>query len=225
MQKLLNLLRGVFYSLYVFFAFIGGGLFFRIKQNEKPKANLILIPGILVNSLTMWPMGRFLSKRGYNVLIPNFGWNIFGVDKQAEKINLFWEKQKVDAKLPLCVIGHSMGGLIAHYWVKNYKIKTDKLITLATPFLGSKSIYWGPWYFFSASRWLEPKMEVSDFFVKDEEIQKTYFVGDDDAFVSQKSGLPEGEKGNNVLMKGRGGHSALQMSGRVFEKVLEVLER
>lgn len=219
MEKILQKLKDVFYRLYVFFTFLGGGLFFRIQKNQKPKANVILLSGVLLNSLTLRPMGSFLSKRGYNVLIPRLGWNIEKTEQKAKKLNDLMEKQKINSNLPLYVIGYSMGGLVAHYWIKNYGIKITKLITLGTPFLGSKVIKHRLWFFLPAAYSLTSKTQIPDYVVMDKNLPQINVAADDDILVEQVSALLPEKK--HYVFHNLGGHSALQMHRKVFEKMAE----
>lgn len=178
----------------------------------------------MLNSLGFRPMGSYLNRLGYNVFIPKIGWNIWNVDTQAEKVNEFWKKQNIDSKLPLYVVGHSMGGLISHYWINKFKIKPQKLITLGTPFLGSKSIYWGPWYFFPASKWIKPTTQLPDYIIQKASFEQINVVTDDDALVEIKSGLPERIDSQKIILKQYGGHSALEIREKSFERVGELIE-
>lgn len=219
MFRLKSFFLGMYYSLFLFFCFCGGGLFFRFKNQFSNKANVILIPGLLVNRLSMYPMAAFLSRLGYNVYCPALGWNIWGIDRQAQKVEQFMQKQRIDQSLPLYVIGHSMGGLIAHYWLNHSQVKVDKIITLGTPFLGSKAIYYGPWYFFPAAHWIYPQTTIPSYLAQN--ISQINIGSDDDALVPLSSSLPMDVFSSKILLSKIGGHSALQLSKKTFRKIIE----
>ncbi len=223
MHKLYNKIKSILYGIYSYLHFCGGGFFFKIEQNKTPKGNIILIPGIMHNSLTMRPMGSFFNKLGYNIYLPKIGWNVWDVDTQTKKVNQFWKKLTIDKSLPLFIVGHSMGGLIAHYWVKNYKIKPKKLITLGTPFLGSNAIYWGPWYFLPAAKWIKPQKKLPDYIIKAKHFTQINIVTSDDNLVTINSGLPKKIDSQKIVLKNYGGHSGLEIGKKTFEKIYSLI--
>lgn len=225
MQKLIqSKIKAICYGLFIFYLFLGGGLFYKFKNTKKSKGNILLIPGFLVNSLTFRPMASFLNKKGYNVYLPSLGWNVWKLENQSDKLEKFWQNQNIEKDVPLFVIGHSMGGLIAHAWVHKYQIKPKKLITLATPFLGSKSIYWGPWCFFPAAKCLLPKEKTEDCVLKKSLCKQINIATKEDALVKKESGLCEEIESQKILLENVGGHSGMQVNKVVFEEVVGLIK-
>jgi len=222
MEKFYNFIKNSFYGIFAYLLFCGLGYFYKTKHHKNPKGNIVLISGFMHNSFTMRPTGVWLNKLGYNVYFPQIGWNVCELDQQTKKVDFFWQNLKIKKNVPLYIIGHSMGGLIAHYWIKNFQIQPNKLITLGTPFLGSSAIYWGPWYFLPAAKWLKPKKKLPNYILKKSNFKQVNLVTKEDIFVTIKSGLPEAIESQKIVLKNVGGHSGLEINAKqVGKKILE----
>lgn len=217
-------LHEIYYEFHCLVCVLGGGAFYKIHQPQKPKANVVVIHGLLVNNLVFRPMASFLSRRGYNVYLPEIGWNIWSIQEQTAKLEHFWKKQNINQSLPLYILGHSMGGILAHYWITNYKVKPHKLVTLGCPFLGSKIILKDYWYLFPATYALVAKNEPDEYVLTKAPFCQINIAAETDALLPVSSALCDQIESEKILLKDVGGHSGLQINPVVFQKVVELLD-
>lgn len=104
------------------------------------KGLVILLHGILRSKTDMLPLALYLKKRGYDVLNILYPSRKKSLEELAEFIH---EKitacPDYGADKPLHFVTHSMGGLIARYYIETYKPKNlGKVVMLSPPNTGSE---------------------------------------------------------------------------------------
>lgn len=120
------------------FGWLFGG---KPKQINAPSGTIICIHGLYHNP-SAWTVFRFIAKiKGYQVIcLSYYPWQGSFVDISERLYREVFTYIKTCSK-PLIFVGHSLGGLIAgrivSKLVKN-GVSVSKLITLGTPFKGSK---------------------------------------------------------------------------------------
>lgn len=95
---------------------------------------VVVLHGLYMSGLIMWPLCRRLQKRGYSTL--NLSYNTLSPDMDAicRQIDTF-----IDGE-PTAFVCHSMGGLIARRYLERGSANVrwvDPVITLGTPHKGS----------------------------------------------------------------------------------------
>lgn len=111
------------------------------------KQPVILIQGYMEPSwYFMWGVKRHLQKTGHPAYGINLAPNIGDADKAARKLAQYAEKIHHLHNQKVTLIGHSFGGLIARHYLQHLGgVKTtDRLVTIATPHLGTYVAYLGP---------------------------------------------------------------------------------
>lgn len=118
----------------------------RRKTFYKSKTPVLLIYGFFSSRRALSVMERLLKQRGYEVMSFNLGgmFGIFftrGIIETANFINfkLMRQFERNDFK-KIRIVAHSKGGLVALWWLLRlggYRY-CDKLITMGTPFKGSR---------------------------------------------------------------------------------------
>ncbi len=114
----------------------------KISSPQDNRCPIILVHGYMMRGLVMYPIKRRLSKDGYkNVYLFTYSPPWLNIDDfslqlkdKIESVKKETGAEKVD------LICHSMGGLVALNYINNHDgVKNiDRLITLGTPFGGSK---------------------------------------------------------------------------------------
>lgn len=103
------------------------------------KGYVILLHGILRSKTDMLPLSLYLKKRGYNtlnILYPSRKKSLEDLTEFVHKKIQAWDEY--DEKAPLHFVTHSMGGLIARYYIDSYKPKNlGKVVMLSPPNTGS----------------------------------------------------------------------------------------
>lgn len=119
---------------------------FNFKETQPP---VLLIYGFFSSRRTLSVMERLLNIRGYQVMSFNLGGVLGtfftrGIKETAEFIDKKIRRQiKRHGFKKLYIVGHSKGGLVALWWLLRLggSQYCDHVITMATPFRGSRLTY------------------------------------------------------------------------------------
>ncbi len=194
-------------------------------SDEKPP--ILLIHGYMMRGWTLLYLKKRLEKDGWNQVytwsyIPPFKKIPYYAGQLENKVNGIL---KETSQTKIILIGHSMGGLLARYYIGHLKENSyvEKLITIGTPHKGTKlwSFTYSP-----CGTDMRPK---SDFLKKLGLIPTTiktlsiYSSFDEIILPYQNSRL----KGKNILNKefDNLGHMRLIFSARVYEEIRSFLSK
>lgn len=196
---------------------------------------IILLQGFLGTSGVLEPLDRFLQAEKRNVIILDLGIvNIRDIRESAERLVFEIERimdlySKSHGFKEIDIVAHSMGGLIAYYYVKKLGGHrcVRKLITLGSPFRGTWAALVGSILFGFFSRGVRQMLPGSKF-LKDlhithhNQIQtKIYSIAAQyDTISPPESCFLKGAT-NRILPLG---HASLLMDKRVFENILGFLD-
>jgi triacylglycerol lipase len=204
-------------------------------QQESQEPPIILLQGFLGTSGVLQPLDRYLQGQGRNVFMLDLGIiNIGDIRKSAELlvyeverlIDLYSKKhnfKKVD------IVAHSMGGLIAYYYVKKLggHRAVRKLITLGTPFRGTWAALLGTAMFGLLSRGVSQMLPRSQFLKelhapnRNRIRTKVYSLAAQyDTISPPESCFLKGAT-NRILPLG---HASLLIDKRVFQNIVLFLE-
>lgn len=198
------------------------------KESSEPP--VILLQGFLGTSSVLKPLDEYLQKQGRNVFVVDLGIvNIQDIRESAEKLLFEIERimdeyskrfdfQEVD------MVAHSMGGLIALYYVRRlggHRLVRN-LITLGTPYRGTYAaglgvalfglLSKGVWQMLPGSRFLKELHEIP------KEAQDTHLVSlaaQHDTLCPPSSCFLKGATNRIVPL----GHASLLMDERVFRSI------
>ena len=119
--------------------FFGG----RPYNNPQSKINhppILLVHGYGLNRLSMFFVDLYLRKRGYP--------HIWSINHPVHKDDILLFAEELDQKIrwyshvtqkpTITVIAHSMGGIVSAIALKKYNSPIHKLVTLGTPWKGTK---------------------------------------------------------------------------------------
>ena len=158
----------------------------------------------------------------YNVLNPDIRVAAHMLDEQVERV------RKQNGGRPVCLVGHSMGGLIARYYVQRLggDAHVPLVITLATPHSGTAMALWAPPH--PVLRQLRPGSPLLAELAEPCAGCRSQFVAFysnlDEAIIPSSRGRLEHPdlRVRNVLVDGVG-HLMLPVHGVVIHEVREVL--
>lgn len=204
-------------------------------QGKSSHPPIILIQGFLGTSRVLDPLDRFLQRSDRDIYMIDLGIvNIRDIRKSGERL-LFEIERLIDLYSKtynfkkVDIVAHSMGGLIAYYYVKKLGGHrcVRKLVTLGTPFRGTWSALLGSVLFGAISKGVRQMLPNSEFLKELHEPQqiklrtKLYSVAAQyDTISPPESCFLKGAI-NRVLPLG---HAGLLMDRRVFRLVLEFLD-
>jgi len=205
---------------------------FLFPSNEPP---IILLQGFLGTSGVLDPLSRFLQKNKRNVFILDLGLvNIRDIRESAERLVFEVERiidlySKEHHFKKIDIVAHSMGGLIAYYYIKKiggHRL-IRKLVALGSPFRGTWSAAVGAILFGFLSRGVWQMLPNSKFLrdlhithQRKIETQIYSIAAQHDTISTPESCFLKGAT-NRVLPLG---HASLLMDHRVFENILQFLE-
>ncbi|MGD9420383.1 MAG: alpha/beta fold hydrolase [Verrucomicrobiota bacterium JB025] len=124
----------------------------QLVQRETPTpspdaGNVVLIHGFLDSGKIWRTLENRLTRHGYHCLVPELRPNDGrgGLDQLAHLL-----KQQIDDEFgpsqPVSIIGFSMGGIIARYYLQDLggADRCDKLLTISSPHNGTRTAYLYP---------------------------------------------------------------------------------
>ena len=226
---LLSYFWEIIVDIVIWFLYIFGfhNLDTKVIEDDK-KFPIVMIPGYTMNRGYLYPYGKGLQNKGYNVYFfspKKIFTSIEDIAKDLEeKINSVMNETGKDKVI---LIGHSMGGLLARYYVQRLSGEehVEKIITVATPHFGTKL---APFGFGKNAR----EMEVNSDFIKELNrdiepyVEKIGFLAivskADNMVLPYKSGIL---KGADLYMVDNLGHNALMLSFEIFGKILNEIEK
>lgn len=112
-----------------------------ILENKSP---IILIPGVYSKWQFLKAVADPISLKGHPVyVVERLGYNTRTIDHSAKLIRELIDEKNLQNVI---IIAHSKGGLIAEYLLTydNQDGRVEKVITIATPFLGSYAVKFLP---------------------------------------------------------------------------------
>lgn len=120
-----------------------------IKPLYPDSANLplLIIPGLNTPAVFFREMHEYFSQKGYNVKVMSLPENgLADVATAAAKLEEEMEALKATCQASkVNVIGHCLGGVIAHYWLQTKGALTshpsvENLVSLGTGFMGAEGV-------------------------------------------------------------------------------------
>jgi len=190
-----------------------------LASDEKPP--ILLIHGYMMRGWTLMYLKKRLQKDGWDNVytwsyIPPFKNIAYYAEQLKNKAN---DIMNETSQTKIILIGHSMGGLLARYYISHLEGKSfvEKLVTIGTPHKGTQL-----WSFTYSPCGIEMRPE-SDFLTKLKAVPSTiktlsiYSSFDEIVLPYQNSRL----KGKNILNKefDHLGHMRLIFSPQVYEDI------
>ena len=211
----------------------------RVRKNyfseDSEHHPVVLVQGFMGTRGVLLPLENHLRKAGRDVVSVDLGFfNVSDIRESAEilayKIERIFDKYaKTHGFKKIDIIGHSMGGLIALYYVKKlggHRL-VDRLICLGTPFSGTWTSWMGMFPLGIVSKGLWQMLPNSKFLRRlqktaDETIDSTIvsLAAKYDAICPPKS--CELRDATNEVMNV--GHAGLLMSEEVLETIVKHLD-
>ena len=94
---------------------------------------VLLIPGFFAGDWMMAAMARWLARIGYRPYLSGIDWNVGCPDRKVELLG--WRTQAIvrESGVPLVLVGHSLGGMLAHAIAVRFPERVRHLVMLGTP--------------------------------------------------------------------------------------------
>lgn len=203
-----------------------------IDKSEHPP--VILVQGFMGTHSVLDPLDRFMREHERHVFLIDLGLvNVRDIRESAETLlfeveRIMDEYGKSHGFTKFDIVAHSMGGLIALYYIKNlggHRV-IRKLIALGTPFRGTWAAALGAALFGIVSKGVWQMLPGSEFLKelhRDGGLHRTKvysIAAQTDTVCPPRSCFLKGAV-NRILPLG---HASLVMDQRVFETVLSFLE-
>jgi pimeloyl-ACP methyl ester carboxylesterase len=100
---------------------------------------VLIVPGYTENAGTMWPLGRYLARAGFNPILIDFPSTFHRIESNAAFLGqCIAQIRSQFGGAPLAVVAHSMGGLITRTWIhsaEDHGVST--LVAISSPFRGT----------------------------------------------------------------------------------------
>ena len=100
------------------------------RANRTPR--VIVIPGFMANDLSTAWLRAFLRRSGFDARCWTFGRNIGPIDGLMTRL-LDHVRAAADGEAPLCLVGHSLGGIYAREIAKKAPHAVRSVVTLGSP--------------------------------------------------------------------------------------------
>jgi len=239
-SRVSNFIHDLSFDVFNTFRYFKHNLSFGLtRQNhlsgESAHPPVILLQGFLGTSGVLEPLDRFLQQKKRNVIILDLGIvNIRDIRESANRLVFEIERvmdlySKSHGFKEIDIVAHSMGGLIAYYYVKKLGGHrcVRKLITMGTPFRGTWAALVGSILFGAFSKGVRQMLPGSKF-LKDLHIThhhpiktKIYSIAAQyDTISPPESCFLKGATNRIIPL----GHASLLMDQRVFEHILGFLD-
>ncbi len=184
-------------------------------------SNIILIPGYGCTYDYLMPLGNFLEKHGYKIHTPpEITPNIHKISYYVEKIKNYIEKNNLKNVI---LIGHSKGGIIARYLLKEEELKNKikKAITISSPHKGSILAIYSRFNAHELTPWSKTIRGINK--QKDDlkNILNIYGIHDKIVIPNRSLHLP-GAKNIKIEIKG---HNKTISSPKVWQIILEEISK
>jgi triacylglycerol lipase len=100
------------------------------KGSDEP---VLLIPGFFAGDWMMAAMARWLARIGYRPYLSGIDWNVGCPGRTVELLG--WRIQKIahESRIPLVLVGHSLGGMLARSIAVRFPQRVRHLVMLGTP--------------------------------------------------------------------------------------------
>jgi triacylglycerol lipase len=100
------------------------------KGSDEP---VLLIPGFFAGDWMMAAMARWLARIGYRPYLSGIDWNVGCPGRTVELLG--WRIQKIarESRIPLVLVGHSLGGMLARSIAIRFPQRVRHLVMLGTP--------------------------------------------------------------------------------------------
>jgi pimeloyl-ACP methyl ester carboxylesterase len=94
---------------------------------------VLLIPGFFAGDWMMAVMARWLARIGYRPYLSGIDWNVGCPDRKVELLG--WRTQAIvrESGVPLVLVGHSLGGMLARSIAVRFPERVRHLVMLGTP--------------------------------------------------------------------------------------------
>lgn len=159
---------------------------------------VIYVPGFFFQVSKSLDIKKELEKMGCNAFLFDVGVNVKDIKTTATELSDFIEdvcsKNKSDK---VTLLGYSLGGLIScsYFRYLNGRERTNKIITVATPFAGTSLAYAG--MIFKAARQMFPKCEFLQNLMSENNLSKnivSIYAGNDKIIRPVSSCILDGAK-------------------------------
>jgi triacylglycerol lipase len=94
---------------------------------------VLLIPGFFAGDWMMATMARWLTRVGYRPHLSGIDWNVGCPGRKVELLS--WRVQRIarDSRVPVVLVGHSLGGMLARSIAVRYPESVRHLVMLGAP--------------------------------------------------------------------------------------------
>jgi pimeloyl-ACP methyl ester carboxylesterase len=109
---------------------------------------VLIVPGYTENSGTMWPLGRYLARVGFNPILIDFPSTFHRIESNAAFLGACIAQIRAESGgAPIAVVAHSMGGLITRTWIHSAEEHgVSTLVAISSPFRGTHLARLGAWF-------------------------------------------------------------------------------
>lgn len=202
----------------------------KIPDEHDSQPPIILIHGYMMRGLVLWPMMRYLKRKGITRVFLFTYTPVWGdIPHFAEQL-----AQEVNDTLARCetdhvdLVAHSMGGLVARYYINSLggDQYVGRLVTLGTPHNGTVL---GALSSFKSGAQMRPESQFLTRLAENdnrlEAVKVCSIYSDfDQIIIPEDSPILEGKNVINRKIPDLG-HAGLVYSRRVYIEIIEILKR
>ena len=110
--------------------------------DRAPRGNgdpVMVLPGLGTTDITTFPLRKFLDGLGYKTYGWEMGLNVGYKSEYEDKLLVHLRKIYLEHKMPVKLVGWSMGGIYAREIAKMEHHAVSQVVTMGSPFSGGKS--------------------------------------------------------------------------------------